>query len=440
MPVIIVFLLCFIFPVLCKSQTVNIGGIVKDISGTAVWGALVKLQKINISTTTEADGGFRLNGEVKVPQRDAGEIKEGDVGNPVLTNGRLRFTSKREKDVSIGFYNITGKRLKNFTLRSSTGDNFVSLPCMSNGIYVLCIISEGKSRRVASFLSSYGGSYSYVSGEKPKPAESGATRLNGLSPIDDVLVVTKDGLLDYRVAVSNPDTNGLIITMLPNEGNLIDMDGNIYQTVRIGKQVWVTENIKTTTYNDGTPITHIPDSATWCDVYLSGAAVPAYCIYGADDAKRAKYGVFYNWYVVGTGKLAPHGWRVPTDEDWETLQNYLISHGYNYDNTTSGNKTAKALAAAWDWESSTIEGAVGNDVGKNNSSGFSCLPGGYRHWGGSYYSRFAEKNVSYLWSSTEFDSTTAFHRWLDSHHCYLDRILHHKNTAFPVRIMRDADE
>ncbi|MBN1756759.1 MAG: fibrobacter succinogenes major paralogous domain-containing protein, partial [Chitinispirillaceae bacterium] len=184
---------------------------------------------------------------------------------------------------------------------------------------------------------------------------------------------------------------------------------------------------------------YVPDSASWLNIYLNGLTTAAYGIYGADVASQAKYGVFYNWYAVGTGKLAPKGWRVPSDADWDTLENYLIRHDYNYDGTTSGNRIAKSMAAQWDWDSSTLDGAIGNDLSKNNASGFSALPGGLRHWGGSYYSLFSERKISYLWSSTEYDSLSAWHRYLDCHNSYFERIYHHKNTGFAVRVVRDAN-
>ena len=64
--------------------------------------------------------------------------------------------------------------------------------------------------------------------------------------------------------------------MLPNAGNVIDIDGNVYQSVRIGNQVWTVENLKTTQYNDGTPIMHVPDSATWLDIYQTSSPTAAY--------------------------------------------------------------------------------------------------------------------------------------------------------------------
>ena len=100
----------------------------------------------------------------------------------------------------------------------------------------------------------------------------------------------------------------------------------MYQTVRIGDQVWMAENLRTTTYNDGSPITLDTSGKFW-----TFADTEKYCYYAntinADSIK--KFGALYNWFVINTNKLAPVGWHVPTMEEWDALQDYLIANGYN---------------------------------------------------------------------------------------------------------------
>src|ERR1035437_6837240 len=148
-----------------------------------------------------------------------------------------------------------------------------------------------------------------------------------------------------------------------------DKDGNVYHTVTIGTQTWMAENLKTTQYNDGTSIPYVTDNTAW-----SILSTPAYCWYSNDAATyKNKYGALYNWYTVNTGKLAPTGWHVPTDAEWTTLTNYVTA------NLGTSLNVAKALAATTDWTIDTYDaGAIGNDLSKNNSTGFSALPGGYR--------------------------------------------------------------
>ena len=104
------------------------------------------------------------------------------------------------------------------------------------------------------------------------------------------------------------------IGFIPSEDhNLVkDTDGNVYHTVTIGTQVWMKENLKTTKYNDGTPIPLVAESKAWGNL-----STPAYCWF------KTKYGALYNWYTVNTGKLCPLGWHVPTDAEWTKLITYL---------------------------------------------------------------------------------------------------------------------
>jgi uncharacterized protein (TIGR02145 family) len=225
------------------------------------------------------------------------------------------------------------------------------------------------------------------------------------------------------------DTSGITIKMIPNEGNVSDADGNVYQSVRIGNQVWMAENLKTTKYNDGTDIPLVTDNTEWA-VLTTGA----YSYYHNKAINRDKYGALYNWYAVETGKLAPEGWRVPADADWGILQNYLIANGYNWDGTTSGNEIAKSMAARTDWCSSVYAGGIGNDLSSNNTSGFSAYPGGYRIIGGNFD---LESTNSCWWSSTELDDEDAYSRFLDYSYSDMSRYYYKKYYGFSVRLLQD---
>lgn len=196
-----------------------------------------------------------------------------------------------------------------------------------------------------------------------------------------------------------------------------DADGNVYASVVIGTQIWTVDDLRTTKYNDGTAI----PEPHW-GIMTTGA----YCKYNT--------ATLYNWYAVNTGKLAPKGWRVPTDADWNTLQNYLIKNGYNWDGTTNGNKIAKSMAAKSDWVQSGQPGAIGNDLSKNNSCGFWARPCGSRIADGRYY---RQNYNGYWWSATETDSLSALIRYLEYRDESLLRGSFGKSSGFSVRLVRD---
>ncbi|MGB4293792.1 MAG: FISUMP domain-containing protein, partial [Bacteroidales bacterium] len=130
-----------------------------------------------------------------------------------------------------------------------------------------------------------------------------------------------------------------------------DVDGNRYKVIMIGNQLWMAENLRTTKYNDGTPIPLVTDNTAW-----SNLTSPGYCWYDNNSTNKDTYGALYNWYTVNTGKLCPSGWHVPSDDEWTIMQNYLIANGFNYDGTTYYNKYAKALASTTGWTSSAVTG------------------------------------------------------------------------------------
>jgi uncharacterized protein (TIGR02145 family) len=215
-------------------------------------------------------------------------------------------------------------------------------------------------------------------------------------------------------------------------GTVNDVDGNTYSTIGIGSQIWMAENLKTTKYNDGTLIPLVFDTYSWSDRFSSG-----YCWYNNDAVTyKVSYGALYNWYTVSSNKLCPIGWYVPTDEEWTTLETYLIAKGYNYDGTTTGNKIAKSLSSNSGWTSSTITGSVGNIdyPAKRNATSFSALPGGGRNSIGTF---------SYIgyggewWSATEStDVANAIWRFIYSSDSKLGRNSTRKNSGFSVRCVK----
>ena len=99
-----------------------------------------------------------------------------------------------------------------------------------------------------------------------------------------------------------------------SEETVTDTDGNVYKTVKIGDHIWMAENLKTTKYNDGTPIANVTNTSTW-----SNLSSGAYCWYDNNATYQYKYGALYNWFSVNTGKLAPKGWHVPSKVEFESL-------------------------------------------------------------------------------------------------------------------------
>jgi uncharacterized protein (TIGR02145 family) len=224
------------------------------------------------------------------------------------------------------------------------------------------------------------------------------------------------------------------ITVNPTEGSVTDQDGNTYNYLTYGDQVWTVENAEMVSYRDDTPIPQVTDATEWQNLTTG-----AWCYYDNDPTKPR----LYNWYAVmgihdndentPNKEFAPEGWHVPTDAEWTTLEEYLIANGYNYDGTTEGNKIAKAMASTIGWNSLTSTGAVGNDQSINNSSGFNAFPEGFRNDG----SFINEGNFTIFWSSTEYTSNGAWYRYLTNYLSNLYRNNTNNRNGFSVRFVRD---
>jgi uncharacterized protein (TIGR02145 family) len=214
----------------------------------------------------------------------------------------------------------------------------------------------------------------------------------------------------------------LVIGLTGCQSNSVkDIDGNKYRTIKIGTQVWMSQNLKTTRYNDGTAIPLVIKYDDW-----AALTTPAYCWYNNDSVNKEVYGALYNWYAVNTKKLCPEGWHVPTDEEWNELRTNLGDIG----------NAGKALK-----ESGTIHWKSPNSDA-SNTSGFTALPGGYRDYKGPFNllrtdGYWWSSTESHWWSSPESSPTISFYRNLryDDHDLY--RNVCDKSFGFCVRCLMD---
>ncbi len=208
-------------------------------------------------------------------------------------------------------------------------------------------------------------------------------------------------------------------------GTITDADNNVYNTVKIGTQYWMSENLKTTKYNDGTAITNVTGNAAW-----TALTTGAFVWYNNDETTyKETYGAMYNWYAVdnnastkvasnGGKNICPTGWHVPTDTEWTTLITYLGG------GTVAGGKLKETGTTHWKTP----------NMGTSNENGFTALPGGSRVVDGTYYEI---GSFGYWWSSTATSDWEAkysyiFHNATDVYNYYFN-----KPAGMSVRCLRD---
>ncbi len=131
------------------------------------------------------------------------------------------------------------------------------------------------------------------------------------SRIISVTIIIGLACIGYLVYLRTNDTRDNTLTV-------VDIDGNEYRTIKIGNQTWMAENLRTTKLNDGQNIQYASTKNDWAQLFA-----PGYCWPDNDTSNKQDYGALYNWYAVNTGKLAPKGWHVATEEEWSILVTYL---------------------------------------------------------------------------------------------------------------------
>ena len=220
----------------------------------------------------------------------------------------------------------------------------------------------------------------------------------------------------------------------PNAPTVTDIDGHVYNTVKLGSQCWMSSNLRTTRYADGTLIAQ-----------GSGSSAATAYRYAPDnnDNYLPTYGYLYNWPAVmhgasassanpsGVQGVCPNGWHVPSNAEWNQLISYVASTGYACG--ISDITIAKALAGTTGWNCSSVTCAIGNTPINNNSTGFGVYASGYYY--GTTYEMGA---VSYLWSTTEYSDGNVISRGFSCDYSFAPQITNTlKQQGHPVRCLRD---
>lgn len=228
-----------------------------------------------------------------------------------------------------------------------------------------------------------------------------------------------------------------ISTFSQTPGNgVTDIDGNIYNSVIIGTQEWMKENLNVSKYSDGTVIPQVTDPTAWTNLTTG-----AWCYYSNTSSNSTTYGKLYNWYAVAgiydsasladaslRKQIGVYGWHVPSETEWRELINYIdptANGGDIYPNSVGGKlKEVGTLH----WASPNIEAT--------NTSGFTAIPGGFRGNDGPFYNIGGHGN---WWSSTAAtDTTNAFDIILKHDSGSVIKNAYIRSYGFSVRLLKNT--
>jgi uncharacterized protein (TIGR02145 family) len=195
-------------------------------------------------------------------------------------------------------------------------------------------------------------------------------------------------------------------------GIISDFEGNSYKYIKIGSQTWMTENLRATKFNDGTPISEVAETASWIS-----QSSPAYCWYNNDmKTYKYKYGALYNKYVISAGQICPVSWHIPTDKEWTTLE--MAAGGI----VTGGGNLKESGYLHW----------ISPNQGATNSTGFTATPGGSRYNDGSF------RDLGYYGNWWLIASPYQWTRYLINTIPYLRQGFNFLQEGFSIRCMKDT--
>ena len=196
----------------------------------------------------------------------------------------------------------------------------------------------------------------------------------------------------------------------PTDPNLVN-----YESVTIGTQVWMKKNLDVDHYRNGDTIPEVRDSAVWVNLKTG-----AWCYYNNDRALGAIYGKLYNWYAVNDPRgLAPVGWHVPTNYEWQTSVSYIGG-------ISAGGKLKDSSSNYWNRP----------NIGATNETGYSALPGGHRD--GREQPQFdGLGKIGYWWTSSVYNNYSAMSRELEFTDANISELFINKSIGSSVRCIKD---
>jgi uncharacterized protein (TIGR02145 family) len=250
---------------------------------------------------------------------------------------------------------------------------------------------------------------------------------------------TATGTFNYTIPLTGTSCSSVnatgsitVSTFTCGSSTVSDIHGNIYNTVSIGTQCWMKENLRVRRYNDGSEIKFDASGGTagnGTGQTWTGWTIGALTIYARDTSNLRIYGYLYNWYAakgidstitINNKNICPTGWHVPSDSEWITLTSYLGGL------SGSGGKMKSTGTTLWTSQSS----------GTDNSSGFTALPGGIRD-GTTNGSFITIKTRTNFWSSTSYDSNLAYYRPLIHNSPGMTRSFDRNGYGYSVRCLKD---
>lgn len=362
--------------------------------------------------------------------------------NPIEGKSTVRLYLQENENVLITVSDIMGRELIYKEYQLDRGNHSFTFFSGRESIFILTARINHQSRTIKMLNSS---SHSSISGTCKleyngqqtgfEEYRSGNNLNNFVFNLGDLLKFTASSSLGERTLTSSPtgdQTYYFHYTGDPCQGTptVNDIDGNTYNTVQIGDQCWLKENLKTTKYNNGTPIPNVTDFSEW-----QGLLTGAYVWYDNDIAWKEKYGALYNWFAsIDSNVLCPTGWHVPDPVEWGEMIAYIggtsSPHGNELKSCRQVNSPLGGNCNTNEhprWDEDVNNGNYGTD-----DYGFSGLPGGYR----DFSIDFGALGAVAFWWMSEITGPFAHSLWYNNGGV-INYTSASYNMGFSVRCLKD---
>lgn len=376
--------------------------------------------------------------------------------NPFQGQTEAFLTVSEPGDLWVSLVDMNGRKIAETSLpQNSVGNLHFVVNVATPGIYVLSTRQDGKVSSIKLISTGFGsrntiecqgvvgnvesrsvrGDIQYAFDLGDEFSCQGFLVVGGVEyvgEIENLQVYESEEILLHIQLDGNP---------CPGASTVTDIEGNVYNTVRIGNQCWMKENLRSSRYPNGDTIVVGTDTSS----------VNAYrYIPNHDTVDIERYGYLYNWVAVMNGEteaesstgfvqgVCPDGWHVPTDQEWYQMNLYVA----NQDDYTCGDAAsniAKALAATEDWDYFDGTCAVGNNLSANNATGFSVLPAGYYTFNGFTGDYYPYGQGATFGCSSQYDSVSVYYRYLRYDNTYIGRDIVGHYASCSVRCIRDVE-
>lgn len=209
--------------------------------------------------------------------------------------------------------------------------------------------------------------------------------------------------------------------------SVTDIDGNVYETVKIGDQWWMAENLRVTKFNDGTSLSLVPITSGEDSVWAN-ANEAAYCF-----INDSLFGCLYNAHVLSAeNNVAPEGWHVPTDEEWRELERTLgMSDDESMQTGWRGTNQANLITSKYNlgWPANDQDaGLYGSDF-----YGFNAKPANVRGQDGRTN---AQNNSAWWWCKSSLNGDY-YYRSIDTYHQRIFRQTTYPAYGMSIRCVKD---